>query len=71
MADELGDLTVDRLRFSVSTRTDTAADRNYWLAQPVEARLRAIEVQRQIIYGPANAATRLQRILEIAQRARR
>jgi hypothetical protein len=71
MTDRLGDLTVDRRAFSVSARADTAADRDYWLAQPVEARLRAIEVQRQIIYGPASAATRLQRVLEIAQRARR
>jgi hypothetical protein len=65
------DLTVDRRAFSVAARTDATPDRDYWLAQPLGARLQAIEAQRQIIYGPASTATRLQRVLEIAQRAPR
>jgi hypothetical protein len=67
----VADLTVDRRAFSVSGRSEIAPDRDYWLAQPVDARLQAIEEQRQMVYGPVSTATRLQRVLEIAQRARR
>jgi hypothetical protein len=65
------DLTVNRRAFSVGALSDPAPDRDYWLAQPVEERLNAIEIQRRIIYGIDRATSRLQRIFEVAKRPRR
>ena len=41
-------------------------DKEYWLKQTPQARLRAMERMRQINYGKA-ATGRLQRVLEIVQ----
>jgi hypothetical protein len=63
--------SVDRRSFSVVPKAASGLDLDYWLAQTVEARVCAIEQQRQIVYGQSVAAARLQRVLEIAQRAPR
>jgi len=39
----------------------------YWLSKTPYERLQATELMRQIIYGYDPSATRLQRVLEIAQ----
>lgn len=49
---------------SLSCRSD---DKEYWLSKTPEERLEAVELMRQIIYGD-EAAKRLQRVLEVAQR---
>jgi len=45
-----------------------SSDRVYWLDKTPEARLRAIETDRQVAYGRASTSRRLQRVLEVAQR---
>jgi hypothetical protein len=42
-------------------------DRAYWHAQTPAARLAAVELQRQIIYGYDPATTRLQRVFEVIE----
>lgn len=45
-----------------------AADLTYWLAQPVQARIDALEALRiQYIQGRPDADTRLQRVCRITQ----
>ncbi len=45
-----------------------AADLAYWLAQPVQARIDALEALRsQYIQGKSDADTRLQRVCRVAQ----
>ncbi len=55
----------------VSRLTDPSDDRNYWWQQTPEVRLAALETMRQVVYGYDPAAGRLQRLLELAQRAPR
>jgi len=45
-----------------------AADRDYWHGKSPAERLRAVQTNREIAYGRANASKRLQRILEVAER---
>lgn len=60
-----------RSRVVVSRLTDPSDDREYWWQQSPEARLAALETMRQVVYGYGPSAGRLQRILELAQRAPR
>jgi len=59
---------VERRAFEVSSLFDQSSEKRYWLAQTPYARLRAVELMRQMIYGYRPSATRLQRFFEIAQR---
>jgi hypothetical protein len=58
---------IDRGAFIVSTMKDAEQqDRDYWAKQTSQARLRAMELMRQINYGKA-ASGRLQRFFEVVQ----
>ena len=63
--------STSRTRVVVSHLTDPSDDREYWWQQTPEARLAAVETMRQVVYGYDPAAGRLQRLLELAQRAPR
>ncbi len=58
---------LDRTAVSVASLTDPSDEPAYWRAQSPEKRWRAMELMRQINYGPAAATGRLQRVLEVAQ----
>jgi len=60
---------LDRTAFSVVSSFEEAdkQDKEYWLSRTPLERLQHIEFLRRINYG-SDAAARLQRVLEIAQR---
>lgn len=61
---------VDRTAFSVVSLDEADTDEmEYWLSKSPYERLEALEILRQIFYGYDPATTRLQRILEITERA--
>jgi hypothetical protein len=62
---------LSRHRVVVSNLTDPSDDRQYWWQQTPDARLAALETMRQVVYGYDPVAGRLQRFLELAQRAPR
>lgn len=63
-------MRLDRTAFSVISLAEQDEDeKRYWRARTPHERLQAIEVTRQIIYGYNPSSTRLQRILEVAERA--
>lgn len=62
-------LRIDRSAFSVATLA--VADREdlaYWASQPPSARLQALELMRQVVYGYDPVADRIQRVLEVVER---
>ena len=59
---------VDRSYFEISQLTDISDETTFWQSKTPQERLEAIEIMRQIIYGYNPSTTRLQRVLEIAQR---
>jgi len=61
---------IDRTAFSVVSSFEEAdkQDKEYWLSRTPYERLQYMELLRRINYG-LTAATRLQRVLEIAERA--
>ena len=61
---------MDRTAFSVASSFEEAdkADREYWLSRTPYERLQHMELLRRINYG-SDATARLQRVLEIAERA--
>jgi hypothetical protein len=71
MVSPLNPVPSTRARIVVSRLTDPSDDREYWWQQPPEARLAALEMMRQVVYGYDPAAGRLQRLLELAQRPSR
>jgi hypothetical protein len=65
--DEVEEFRLDRTQFSVARLTDPDDSVAYWLSQPVEERLRALEHLRRTFYGYTSASEGLQRVLEVAQ----
>ena len=64
-------MRVDRTALCVSGLHDEPDDRRYWWSRTPAERLAAIETMRRVIYGHAATTGRLQRVLEITQRAPR
>jgi hypothetical protein len=65
--DGIEEFRLDRTQFSVVRLTDRDDAVAYWLSQPVEERLRALELLRRTFYGYTGASEGLQRVLEVAQ----
>jgi len=53
--------------FSKSSLFDPGDEKQYWLSKTPQERLEAIETMREIIYGYDPIATRLQRVLTVAE----
>ena len=60
---------IDREAFSVTSLSGQSDNRAYWQSKLPEERLAAVEQLRQLNYDYDPAAERLQRVLEVAQRA--
>jgi hypothetical protein len=65
---ELACAKIDRKALSVASLLAPSDEKPYWLSKTPYERLQAVELMRQIVYGYDPSATRLQRVLEIAQR---
>ena len=61
-------MKIDKRAFSVGSIRDEPDEKRFWLSKTPNERLAAIEIMRQIVYGYDPSTTRLQRVLEIAQR---
>ena len=60
-------LRVNRAVISIGRLHDQPDDKAFWLKQSPVARLEAIELMRQTIYGYDPATLRLQRVLTITR----
>ncbi len=60
--------SLDRTAFSVGRLQDEDSQVDYWLAQPAEQRLAALEFLRASFDPDACAAQRLRGFLEVTQR---
>jgi hypothetical protein len=67
----LQSVKVDRQALSVGSVLEPSDEKAYWLSKTPWERLQAAELMRQIVYGYDPSTTRLQRVLEIAQRSPR
>ena len=65
----ISSLKINRGKVSIASLQDQSGDKAYWLSQTPYQRLKAVETLRQINYGYHKSTARLQRILEIAERA--
>ena len=61
------ELQVDRTVMTV-TDLDQDDEDQFWWSRTPEERLKAIEVNRQAVYGYHNTPPRFQRLLEVARR---
>jgi hypothetical protein len=59
---------MDRTKFSVAALTEESDEIAYWRDQTPAARLEALELMRQVMYGYDPATDRLQRVLEVVKR---
>lgn len=62
---------MDKTIFSVAALTDESDEKGYWRDQSPVARLRALELMRQVMYGYDPTTTRLQRVLAVVERSPR
>jgi hypothetical protein len=61
---------IDRGAFSiVPLKEQDEEGKRYWRGKSPHERLLAVEETRQVLYGYDPASTRLQRVLEVAQRS--
>jgi hypothetical protein len=66
--DRLTAAKIDKTAFSTGSLLDPSDEKAYWLSKTPKERLQAVELMRQIVYGYDPSTTRLQRVLETAQR---
>ena len=60
---------MDKTAFSVvSLDQADAEDKAYWRAQSPQARLEALELMRQVMYGYDPISDRVERVLEVVKR---
>jgi hypothetical protein len=67
----LEDYRIDPSQFSVARLSGPDDSVQYWLSQPVEERLRALEFLRRTFYGDSSTGEGLQRVLEVVELERR
>ncbi len=58
---------LDKSVVKVTSLNDIEEERKYWLSKNPAERIEAIEINRRMIYGQDRVASRLQRLLEIAE----
>ena len=61
------DMKMDRSFFAVADLTEESDEAAYWQAQTPEARLQALELMRQVMYGYDPSTARLERLFETAE----
>jgi hypothetical protein len=61
------DKKLDKTALSIGKLSEDSDERQFWLAQKPEARLEALELVRQVLYG-YNTTSRLQRVFEVVRR---
>jgi hypothetical protein len=68
----LDSIRLDRTAFSVISLADADADvKAFWKAQTPRARLEALELMRQVMYGYDPITDRVERVFEVIKRAPR
>jgi hypothetical protein len=60
---------LDKSVISIANLGDASDDRQFWLTKTPAERFEALELLRQVFYGYDPATARLQRILEVVDRA--
>ncbi len=61
------DTKIDKTRFSIASLSEESDEAAYWQTQTPQARLEALELMRQVMYGYDPSTTRLERLFEITQ----
>ncbi len=64
-------LKMDKSSLSIVSLHDPSDEADYWKTQTSQARLEALELMRQVMYGYDPSTDRLQRFLEVIERERR
>ena len=61
----LAEAKMDKTKLTIAPLHDLSYENNYWPQQPPTARLEALELMRQVVYGYDPSTARLQRVLII------
>jgi hypothetical protein len=64
----LESIRLDKTAFSVVRLEDESDEKEFWRTQPPAARLEALELMRQVMYGYDPISDRLERVLEVIER---
>jgi hypothetical protein len=68
MMNRVDSAKLDRTAFAAASLLEPSDEKAHWLSRSPYERLQAAELMRQIVYGYDPSTTRLQRVLETAQR---
>ncbi len=60
-------MKMDKTQFSIASLSEESDEVAYWQGQTPQARLEALELMRQVMYGYDPSTARLERLFEIAQ----
>ena len=63
----LQELKMDKSVFSVADLSDESDEASYWQTQMPTARLAALELMRQVMYGYDPSTARLERFFEVVE----
>ena len=64
----INDVKMDKTVLTVASLHDPSDENEYWRRQTPEARLEALELMRQVVYGYDPSTERLQRTLTVMRR---
>jgi len=57
---------LNKKAFSIVSLSDESDEKKYWLSKNPRDRLKAVEINRRMVYGVDRVSSRLQRFLEIS-----
>jgi len=58
---------MDKTKLTVATLAEPSDENDYWRGQTPEARLEALELMRQVMYGYDPSAARVERVLIVVR----
>jgi hypothetical protein len=61
-------LRMDKTAFSVISLKDSGNDKDFWRSQSPVARLQALELMRQVMYGYDPISDRVERVFTVIER---
>ena len=67
----LDEMKMDKTQFSIASLDDESDEIEYWQTQTPQARMEALEMLRQVVYGYNPDTERLQRFITVLEQERR
>ena len=63
----INDAKIDKTKLTVASLHDPSDEKEYWRTQTPEARMEALELMRQVMYGYDASMARVERVVTVVR----